>query len=188
LQPLIEPESGRIAHHHGDGACASLAADSRRSGAGMIADAMPKPEPAPGRKHWRKKNSKIAKRGRAVIDPGHETPARHHAKTRLESALNKVFPAAKDKAVDEAQRLIQKVAKAEDEKKLGAVSRMKSTLLLSLILLLSLPRLVQLWSKRLYRASTMRGCKSKSRTPISFADRARKAAEYAAERAAEWWV
>jgi len=115
LQPLIEPEADASLIITATGPV-PLAADKQAERAGMIADAMPKPEPAPGGNTGGKKNSKIAKRGRAVIDPGHETPARHHAKTRLESALNKVFRRQKDKAVDEAQRLIQKVAKAEDEK------------------------------------------------------------------------
>jgi hypothetical protein len=80
--------------------------------AAAMADAMPKPDPAPNNS-----KKKVAKRHEARIDPAHETPPRRHARARLESALKKVFHRQKDKAVDEASRLIKKVTKADDDPK-----------------------------------------------------------------------
>ena len=90
-----------------------LSLDAQVEHAKNMAEAMPKPEPAAGGP----KKKALGKRHKATIDPGHDTPARTRARSRLQAALNKVFQRQKDKATDEARRLIKKVRKADDDAK-----------------------------------------------------------------------
>jgi portal protein len=62
---------------------------------------------------------KLHKRRRAAIDPGHDTPARRHARGRLEAALVKLFGHQREKAGEEARRLIKKVRKADDPEEIA---------------------------------------------------------------------
>lgn len=109
-QPLVEPEADTSVIITASGPT-PLSADARVQQAKDMAEAMPKPEPAPGGGNDKKK---IAKRRKATIDPGHDTPARRHARARMESALVKIFGRQKEKATDEARRLIKKVKKADE--------------------------------------------------------------------------
>ena len=109
-QPLVEPEADTSVIITASGPT-PLSADARVQQAKDMAEAMPKPEPAPGGGNDKKK---IAKRRKATIDPGHDTPARRHARARMESAIVKIFGRQKEKATDEARRLIKKVKKADE--------------------------------------------------------------------------
>lgn len=75
------------------------------------ADAMPKPEPAPGGN-----KPPVEKRRTAKIDPSRHTPHTRQAQARLETAILKVFMRQKEKAAHAANRLL-KVRKADDSQK-----------------------------------------------------------------------
>lgn len=100
-QPMIITMQGPI----------PLSLDAQVAHAKKMNEAKPAPEPGGP------PSKKVRKRGHAVINPGHETPARRHARARLESALVKIFGKQKEKAGAEARRLIKKVKKADDDSK-----------------------------------------------------------------------
>ena len=89
-----------------------LSLDDQVEHAKNMAAAAPKPQPANGN------NGPKKLRKRAAIDPGHETPARRHARGRLEAALVKVFGHQREKAGSEARRLI-KVRKADSPEEIA---------------------------------------------------------------------
>jgi hypothetical protein len=107
LQPLIEPEADASIIVTASGPV-PLSADQQVENQKNMTAAMPKPEPKPGGG-----NQKVEKRKKATIDPGHETPSRRHARARLEAALVKVFGRQKEKATEEARRLIKGAKKAD---------------------------------------------------------------------------
>jgi F like protein len=100
-QPVVITGTGAI----------PLGLDAQVAHAKNMAEALPQPEPAPGGP-----KKKVEKRHKATIDPGHETPARRHARARLEAACSKVFRRQREKAGEEATRLLKKVRKADDSK------------------------------------------------------------------------
>lgn len=111
--PLPEPEADQSMIITATGAT-PLSLDDQVEHAKNMAAAAPKPQPGP-----ENGNGKVRKRARAAIDPGHETPARRHARGRLEAALVKVFGHQREKAGDEARRLIKKVRKADDPEEIA---------------------------------------------------------------------